>query len=401
MLKHHEILESLGERDADVKVIDDDGIPTNIITSLVNCEENDFLDVPLVLMDLKVVIDRFNFWKQHLPTIEPWYAVKCNPNPILIKLLMQLGAGFDCATPLEFKLVKSLGHNVDNIVYAHPTKPVSHLKDAKAASVSLTVFDNEAELIKLSKVYPEAKLLLRLAPIDDSKAQCPMSIKFGAAPAKVRELLSKAQELGSNLIGVHFHVGSGCTDAAAYRAALTEARRVFDLATEFGFNFTLLDIGGGFPGSEDQGVRFEDIANEINQLLPVLFPETRVIAEPGRFFAMATCTLVTRVISKAKHAGKVRYHLNDGLYGSFNCLLYDHAQLYRPWSLRDGPKVEASIFGPTCDGFDRITDKCESLPELEVGDLVIWDKMGAYTTAAATNFNGFDTPNYRYYYIKH
>ena len=71
-------------------------------------------------------------------------------------------------------------------------------------------------------------------------------------------------------------------------------------------------------------------------------------------------------------------------------MIYDHATIYNPWCLKIGPAVDASIFGPTCDGFDRITDCCGSLPE--VGDFIMWDKMGAYTTAAATNFNGFATP---------
>ena len=397
MLKSQQILWSLGESIEHVKSFDASLTPEELVKAMLKDHSTDTLDVPMVLMDLGAVIQRFNFWKQHMPNVEPWYAVKCNPDPKLISLLISLGVRFDCATPLEMNLVRSLGHPSEDIVYAHPTKPISHLKEAKAAGVSLTVFDNETELVKLANIYPEAKLLIRIAPIDDSKAQCPMSIKFGAPPAKVRDLLAKARELSANVIGVHFHVGSGCTDATAYRLALHEARRVFDTALEFGYTFSLLDIGGGFPGCDDQLVRFEDIAYEVNQVLPVLFPGIRVIAEPGRFFATSVCTLVTRIISKASHMGKTRYHLNDGLYGSFNCLLYDHATLSPPWSLRQGKPLAASIFGPTCDGFDKITEDC-LLPDLEVGDLVVWNKMGAYTTAAATNFNGFAIANYQYYY---
>ena len=401
--KHDLILNELCDSDSLLRVESKKFCLKSMVNSFVIENGPDSLDVPLILMDLAKVVERFELWKRLMPTVEPWYAVKCNPNPTLIRLLRELGCNFDCATPFEIDLVKSLGHPADKIVYAHPTKPVSHLKSAKQSGVKLTVFDNEAELRKIACVHPEAELLIRLAPIDDSKAQCPMSIKFGAPPHRVRPLLELAKDLVLNVIGVHFHVGSGCTDVSAYRGALTEARRVFDLAGECGFSFTLLDIGGGYPGSEEPGqIQFEAIAEEINTLLPVLFPDTRVIAEPGRFFAMAACALVTKVVSKADLGNRMRYHLNDGLYGSFNCLLYDHAELPNPTVVRSvsgesDPAVPCCIFGPTCDGFDRVAEKCLTLPEMQVGDLIIWDKMGAYTSAAATNFNGFATPKYLYY----
>ena len=377
-----------------------------LISEFVAKNGSEALDIPLMLLNIDVIHNRYALWKQLMPLVEPWYAVKCNPNPVLVSELKELGCNFDCATSLEIELVTSMGHPSDKIVYANPCKLVTHLKRAQSLGVDLTVFDNEAELVKIANTFPESRLLIRLAPIDDSKAQCPMSIKFGVPPAKVRFLLEKARSLNLNVVGVHFHVGSGCNDVSAYRVALSEARRVFDLAGECGYQFSLLDMGGGYPGCDEAGrISFGDIAEEVNCLLPVLFPETKVIAEPGRFFAHDACTLVTRVVSKAEISEhgkrKIRYHINDGLYGSFNCLLYDHAALVEPFLLDDScqndVKVPCSVFGPTCDGFDKISELIETLPELNVGDLILWPKMGAYTSAAATNFNGFATPQYLYY----
>jgi len=358
---------------------------------------------PQCFLDISVVISRVKLWREHLPSVEPWYAVKCNPNPVLVRVLQQLGCSFDCASPAEIQLVLSTGHSPNKIIYAHPTKPAAHLLEAKNLKVDLTVFDNASELEKIGKHHPNAKLLMRIAGCDDSSAQCPMSIKFGARPQQHRGLLEKAASLGLAVVGVHFHVGSGCKDAKAYRQALLEARRVFDLGAELGMQMELLDMGGGFPGDEDgEGVKFEDIAKEINSLLPVLFPDTRVIAEPGRFIALKTTTLVTKIVSKAElgEDKPVRYHLNDGLYGSFNCVLYDHTVLENPVVLgekkNEMQKRSCVMFGPTCDGFDRVLEHCDELPELEEGDLLVWHKMGAYTSAAATNFNGFPSPNYHY-----
>ena len=360
-----------------------------------------FFEGPQFFLDLATVVTRIGFWKQHLPSVEPWYAVKCNPEPVLLRVLQSLGCSFDCASPAEISLVLASGGSPDRIVYAHPTKPISHLQAARALGVRLMVFDNASELEKIARYCPDARLLIRVAACDDSSALCPMSIKFGARPEAARTLLERAQSLGLEVVGVHFHVGSGCTEAAAYRQALLTARRVFDEASALGMHFELLDIGGGFPGDEETAqVKFVDIAREVNSLVPVLFPDVRVIAEPGRFVAMQSSTLVTKVVSKAELEGdKVRYHINDGLYGSFNCVIYDHAALLEPQVMgakKEEKKRPCVMFGPTCDGFDRVLENSLALPDLNEGDLIVWPHMGAYTSAAATNFNGFPSPKYNY-----
>jgi ornithine decarboxylase len=127
------------------------------------------------------------------------------------------------------------------------------------------------------------------------------------------------------------------------------------------------------------------------------------MAEPGRFMCAGSSALLTKIHSKCKvDDDTVRYYINDGLYGCFNCVLYDH-QTVKPQTLderpeaRKGPK-NVTIFGPTCDGFDKIMDEgAGHLPEMNVDDRLIWMTMGAYTTAASTTFNGFPQAEYFYY----
>lgn len=59
------------------------------------------------------------------------------------------------------------------------------------------------------------------------------------------------------MIGISFHVGSGCMDTTAYAKAILAARKLFDFAACVGFDFTLLDIGGGFPG--DTGTDIKEV----------------------------------------------------------------------------------------------------------------------------------------------
>jgi ornithine decarboxylase len=361
----------------------------------------------VMVMDMAKVVQQFELWRRFMPKVEPFYAVKCNPNPVLLEVLRHLGANFDCATPHEIKLVASMGHDISDIIYAHPCKPVSHIEEARELGVTRTVFDNESELDKMAQYFPNASLLMRIACVDDN-AQCPMSLKFGCTMDEVPKLLEKAAALNLNVVGVHFHVGSGCQDVSSYRRALLDARKVFDLGTELGLRMNILDIGGGFPGCSHDGqsasstISFEEIAAEVNKIVDVLFKGVRVIGEPGRFMVAGSSALVTRIVSKSKRTDFVRYYINDGLYGSLNCVLYDH-QIVKPYPLFDEEvnkaygKVTTTMFGPTCDGFDKVISNYEELPEMDAGDYLIWPDVGAYTTAAATRFNGFDMANYFYF----
>eukprot|EP00746_Dinoflagellata_sp_MGD_P012078 gnl/MRDRNA2_/MRDRNA2_125584_c0_seq1.p1 gnl/MRDRNA2_/MRDRNA2_125584_c0~~gnl/MRDRNA2_/MRDRNA2_125584_c0_seq1.p1 ORF type:complete len:487 (-),score=103.15 gnl/MRDRNA2_/MRDRNA2_125584_c0_seq1:23-1483(-) len=368
-------------------------------------------DEAVVLLHIGKILEQHLKWRTHLPTIQPYYAVKCNPDKKIIQVLNSMGAGFDVATEAEMNLVLSLGVDPKNIVYSHPCKPRSHLRHSAKKNVQLMSFDNESELKKIAEESPEANLLLRIV-CEDKNAQCPMSMKFGAARRQWPGLIRTAKQRGLSIAGVSFHVGSGCKEPNSFEIALRDAKDVFALASEHGFNPSVLDIGGGFPGVDRDGdVRFEDIADTICRDLKQFFPKSefpslKVIAEPGRFFACSASTLLTKVFAKMKiqdpqddaTSTSFRYYLNDGLYGSFNCVLYDHAtvqpELLAP---RDGPLKKCCLFGPTCDGFDVII-KEHHIPELEEGDNIIWRDMGAYTTAAATHFNGFPTPHIWYYW---
>lgn len=83
-----------------------------------------------------------------------------------------------------------------------------------------------------------------------------------------------------------FHVGSHCKNPATYSKAIEMAAKVFQYGQELGFQFTLLDIGGGFPGREELHGLFLDMARAINEALEKHFsryPHVKVIAEPGEY----------------------------------------------------------------------------------------------------------------------
>jgi len=349
------------------------------------------------IVDLGVVARKFDEWTTYLPRVKPFYALKCNPNNAIIKTLANLGANFDCASRAEMQQILGSGIDGSRIIFANPCKMKSHVEFAKSNNVQLMTFDNTHELTKIAQIYPDAKLVLRIIT-DDSQSVCRFSTKFGAPLHTTYDLLSLAKSLGLNVVGVSFHVGSGCMSVDSFISAIRSAHKVFQQGEELGFQFTLLDLGGGWPGTNDGRISFPSIANGIRPVIDDLFPESiEIIAEPGRFFCCESHTLAVNIYAKRTVVDSVTqekqflYYVNDGVYQSFNCVLYDH---YNPTALVLDPSPErtvthrSTIFGPTCDSIDCI-GKDIQLPEMEVGEWFYFKNMGAYTVAACSPFNGF------------
>ena len=376
---------------------------TPIIDIIKTILEKSHTDTGFFVVDLSVVINQYRKWIEYLPRIKPYYAVKCNPDDLLIKTLGILGAGFDCASKNEISLVlDSTNGDASRIIFANPAKADSHLKYARGVDVDVMTFDNMYELLKIVNYHPNAELILRIK-VDDSHSICRFNSKFGADIEDVDNLMKLANSIGLNVVGVSFHVGSGCKNVDAYRTAIEKSRKVFDIGKENGFVLKTLDIGGGFPGTDEAYIKFEDIAMTINSAINEYFPESdfpeeyglHIMAEPGRYFASASHTLVLNVIAKNKKINKetkevnFAYTLNDGVYGSFNCIMFDHAKpVIKPFNERDGKVYDCTVYGPTCDSMDTIAQICK-LPDLAIGESVFIENAGAYTTAAASNFNGF------------
>ncbi|KAM6965880.1 ornithine decarboxylase-like [Tautogolabrus adspersus] len=368
-------------------------------------------EVPFLVANLDSMFKSHLRWLNNLPRVKPFYALKCNDTPAVVQMLRALGTGFDCASKGEIQLSLSLGVAPEKIIFAHTTKPLSHIKYACSHGVNLMTFDSEDELLKICQGHPKAKLILRIA-VDDSKALVRLSLKFGAKLETADKLLERAGELGLEVIGVSFHVGSGCTECGAFKQAIADARQVFDKADLMGFQMRLLDIGGGFSGREDFQVKFEEFSESINGALEKYFPPdfgVQIIAEPGRYYVESAFTLAASVIARRVITDDVEelcngeennpdkvmmYYLNDGVYGSLSCLINDAAHsVVEPYLHRAVDKSEkrypSVVWGPTCDSLDKITDSYW-FPELHVGDWLLVDHMGAYTVTSTTSFNGFE-----------
>eukprot|EP00359_Climacostomum_virens_P000172 CAMPEP_0204896326 /NCGR_PEP_ID=MMETSP1397-20131031/79_1 /ASSEMBLY_ACC=CAM_ASM_000891 /TAXON_ID=49980 /ORGANISM="Climacostomum Climacostomum virens, Strain Stock W-24" /LENGTH=364 /DNA_ID=CAMNT_0052063919 /DNA_START=735 /DNA_END=1829 /DNA_ORIENTATION=- len=342
-----------------------------------------------------------DLWYKHLPSVHPFYAMKCNPNAEIVSRLASLGVGFDCASRAELESLSQLNVPQEkNVIFAHPCKRQVDLQAIQSAGVNYTTFDSAEELHKIRDFGLDVGLVLRIK-VDDVGARCSFGKKFGALEEEIPTLMQTAQENGQQVVGVSFHVGSDAKNPSIFYDAIKAADYAFRVGEKKGFDMHMLDIGGGF--------NYRSIAaagEEVNRGLEDYFSKrqhVRVIAEPGRYFAESVVKLFVKVYGKRlrKVNGKERvdYWVTDGLYGNFNCMIYEDQkpilQFMKP--SRTGIKRPTTIWGPTCDSVDKVAEG--EMEELDMGDWLAFENMGAYTAAAATNFNGIEMALHQKFYL--
>ncbi len=354
---------------------------------------------PLFILDHAILRKNYRTFKEHLPRVQCYYAVKANSLQEIIATLFEEGSSFDVASYNEFMQVyKYIKHYDkkdkdffvwDKIIFSNTIKDRATLAKIKHFK-PLVTYDNIAELNKLKHNCDTAGLVLRLK-VPDTGSQVEMASKFGAEPGDAQQLIQQAFDMGLKVEGVSFHVGSQCVNFDNYTVALDIASTVLHDARKKGFPLNLVDIGGGFPVPYDSNVpQFEKLASLLNSEFARLFSEDiQIVAEPGRFIVATAATLVSEIIGKARRDGKVFYHINDGVYHTFSGVVYDH-WIPNFHAFKEGDKEICAVVGPTCDSFDKISLSVELPWNLEVGDYLYTEHIGAYSTASSTKFNGFD-----------
>jgi len=352
---------------------------------------------PVVVIDHDIIRRNYAKYKKHLPKVQAYYAVKANPAPEIVHTLYRAGASFDVASLQEFMLVyENIRHLPakeqqdfiwDRVIFANPTKPKETLQ-ALDQYKPLVTYDNLNELRKIKQYAPHAGVVLRLR-VPNTGSMVELSSKFGCDPGEATDLILEAFRIGLEVEGLSFHVGSQCTNFENFVQALNIAAAVMREAETRGHEIKILDIGGGFPVAYDRHVKpFSLLAKKINAEIDRLFPkDIQILAEPGRFFVATAATLVVQIIGKAVRDGKTCYFIDDSVYHTFSGIVFDHCQ-YHLKAFKKGETEICAVFGQTCDGLDTISQS-EELPDLEIGDLVYSENIGAYSNASSTWFNGF------------
>ena len=350
-------------------------------------------DRPFLLIDTEIVRNKVRRFRSALPRVHPHYAVKANPDPRVLKVLIEEGAGFEIASIAELDVLLGLGVAAAEVCYSNPVKSRDYIRYAAEKGVEWFALDSLEELRKIVSVKPDARLYVRIeAP--NVGSDWPLAGKFGLKTQEVDAIVAEAVALKADLAGVTFHVGSQCRNPENWRVGIQSAKRVFKKMRLAGLKPRLLNIGGGYPVRHVKPIpSIEKIAEVVNHALRDVPQTVRVIAEPGRYFVSDAGFFVCRVVGTASRAGKRWMYWDAGVFGGV--IETTEGLRYDVLTDRTGKLVPWNIAGPTCDSVD-VCMRDELFPEdLQEGDFIYIANAGAYTTAYASNFNGFPLPDVR------
>lgn len=352
---------------------------------------------PCVIIDLEAVRRQHRELRGLLPSARIYYAVKANPAEPVLAALADLNIGFDLASTGEIDRCLALGIDAERFCFGNTIKREADIVRAHSFGMDLYAFDSLAELDKLARAAPGARVFCRIS-VHGRGADWPLTRKFGCSPHLASEFLVRARALGLRPVGVSFHVGSQQTDPGQWDMAIGHAASVFRTCERQGVRLELLNVGGGLPSHYRTPVpplaRYtEAITSAVCRHFAGSAPELMI--EPGRYMVGDAGILRSRVLLIARHGNhdQRRWVYLDA--GRYNGLAETQGEriCYRIRTPRDGGAIEPVILaGPTCDSTDIIYDRANyALPvDLAIGDEIDFLGAGAYTASyASVEFNGF------------
>ncbi|MEH6774960.1 MAG: type III PLP-dependent enzyme [Cereibacter changlensis] len=320
------------------------------------------------------------------------YAVKSNPEEVVIENLAAAGIrGYDVASPYEIRMIRRLAPDAA-LHYNNPVRSRAEIAVGVEMGVKSWSVDSKTELAKLIELVPsdgcEISVRFKL-PV--SGAAYNFGAKFGATVDLAEDLLKTVAEAGF-IPSLTFHPGTQCTDPAAWETYIRTAAEIAQIA---GVTIARLNVGGGFPSHRLNGVEpeLEAIFDLIDRVATEAFGDNRplLICEPGRGICADAFTLAARVKAVRDDS---HVFLNDGVYGALTELpligVIDRVAVLTPeGKRREGDTQDRIIFGPTCDSVDRLPGEVALAADVQEGDFVVFQGMGAYSTVTNTRFNGF------------
>ncbi len=323
------------------------------------------------------------------------YAVKANSNVAILKVLAQMGSGFDIVSGGELARVIAAGGDPRKTVFSGVGKTADEMRAALAAGILCFNVESASELQRLDRVAGElrkiAPVSLRINPDVDANTHPYISTglkesKFGVAYEDALPLYRTAAGMPNlKITGVDCHISSQVTEIAPFIAALQKLLGLVDRLAAERIEIAHIDIGGGL------GIRYRDetppaVADYIRALTACLGDrKQKIMFEPGRSLVGNTGILLTRV-EYLKHGAHRNFAVVDAAMNDLiRPALYDAWHDILPVNPRRAPARRYEIVGPVCESGDFLGhDRDLSLAE---GDFVAIMSAGAYGMTMSSNYN--------------
>lgn len=353
---------------------------------------------PSLILDFDIIRNTYDRFLKAFPGGTIYYAMKANANPQVVHLLAERGAGMEIASLAELERALEAGVPADRIICSNPIKNPAFLARMHAIGVYAMVIDSTFEVEKVAQHAPGSRVYVRLA-VDNTGSVLPLAGKFGVDAELALTLSDQARALGLDPIGLSFHVGSQCLNPLNWVNAIRACGSVWEAAAARGHHFTFLDIGGGFPAGHyhDGSIpTIDEIGTAVQSAVAAFIPasdDLLLALEPGRGMVGESGRLLTTVVGKAVRGSGEWLYLDAGVFNGLMetyegfppvvQVLDDHADAR--------PRARYTLAGPSCDSCDVIARDVD-MPEVHIGDRLVFFDAGAYTNEYAAAFNGFPIP---------
>jgi ornithine decarboxylase len=358
----------------------------------------DSIDTPVLFLDFSHINTTYTRFAQAFPGGLIYYAVKANANPDILRLVVSRGGGLEIASLAELERALDAGATGAQIICSNPIKNPTFLRRMHAVGVYAMVVDSSFEVDKIAQYAPGSRVYVRLS-VDNSGAVLPLAGKFGVDGEQALALCDQARALGLQPIGLSFHVGSQCLSPENWVNAIRACGETWRAAAEAGHRFYFLDIGGGFPAGHYHTPSIPTIEAigaavmaAVSGEIPMT-PNLMLVLEPGRGLVGEAGRLLTTVVGQAQRGAETWLYLDAGVFNGLMETYEGFPPVVRPLSEESAARETRyyTLAGPSCDSCDVVARHI-ALPEVRIGERLVFYDAGAYTSEYAAAFNGFPVP---------
>ncbi len=355
---------------------------------------------PSLILDFNIIKQHYDAFLAAMPGASLFYAVKANASPQILALVVERGGGLEIASLAELERALDAGAPGSRIICSNPIKIPAFLERMHQVGVYAMTADSTYEMEKIARHAPGSRVYVRLA-VDNQGSVLPLAGKFGVDAGEAIALFDLARDLGLRPIGLSFHVGSQCLTAHNWANAISACGEVWRIASGRGHRLNFLDIGGGFPAGHYHTPSIptvDEIGAAVMDAVRRYIPheDLDVLAlEPGRGLVGEAGRLLVSVVGKASRGGDEWLYLDAGVFNGLMETYEGFPPVVRLLADDAGarPTRRYTLAGPSCDSCDVVAHDVE-MPEVHIGDRLVFLDAGAYTNEYAAAFNGFPIPRW-------